>query len=150
MKILLVTGTTPFPSLIKRMCDIASQGEFLYLTIQTLSETNIDLPNVDQLKFIKGQRYWEEFDFIVCHGGAGTIFSLLNGKAKFIAVPNTDRGDSHQVEICEWLSAENLALSCSVDELTLEMIYSEHLSEVERNFFQKSTFNVEKLISYFT
>ncbi len=68
---------------------------------------------IEMIKFMDNTKFEElieESDFVICHGGVGSIFtSLLKGK-KVLAVPRLSKYgehvDDHQIEICEEL--ENL------------------------------------------
>jgi beta-1,4-N-acetylglucosaminyltransferase len=52
-------------------------------------------------------KYVKEARIIISHGGAGTIYGLLEKGKKIIALANLDRIDKHQKEILEKLSEED-------------------------------------------
>lgn len=49
---------------------------------------------------------------IIAHGGAGTIYELLNQGKKLIGVANLERTDTHQEEILKALSREGYIMWC--------------------------------------
>jgi UDP-N-acetylglucosamine transferase subunit ALG13 len=66
------------------------------------------IKTIDFLEEEEFNNYIEKSEFVITHGGVGSIFSaLLKGK-KVIAVPRlkkyTEHVDDHQVEICEKLA----------------------------------------------
>lgn len=55
------------------------------------------------------QEYVNRSEFVITHGGVGTIMPLLEQNKKVLAVPrikrNNEHVDDHQVEICKKLSS---------------------------------------------
>ena len=60
------------------------------------------------------RKYFESADYIICHGGVGTIFDgLYNGK-KILAVPRLakykEHVNDHQIQICKQLEDDGYIL----------------------------------------
>ncbi|MFG6596133.1 glycosyltransferase [Sulfitobacter sp. 1A13368] len=62
--------------------------------------------------------YCGNFDFIITHAGAGTVYKLLAAGRNLIVVPNVDRIDLHQLEIFRYLRANSFALCFTLQELS--------------------------------
>ena len=66
------------------------------------------------------QKYLNECDFVISHGGVGTIFTALNLHKKILVVPRLkkykEHKDNHQLEICKELQKENYLLYLSENE----------------------------------
>ena len=56
-------------------------------------------------------KYYENADLVISHGGPGTVFEVLRKKKKLIALPNRDRTDpNHQVEYLRAMEKETSAI----------------------------------------
>lgn len=59
-------------------------------------------------------KYIDEADLVITHGGVGTIFSALKKNKKVIAIPRLEKYgehiNDHQIEICEELEKEGYIL----------------------------------------
>lgn len=57
------------------------------------------------------REYINEAEFVICHGGVGSIFNALNMEKKVLAVPRLKKYeehiDDHQLEICKELTKKN-------------------------------------------
>lgn len=76
--------------------------------------TNFKSERIDVLKFLETDKYDEmikKSDFVICHGGVGSIFSALLENKKVLAIPRlkkySEHVDDHQIEICEELEKLN-------------------------------------------
>ncbi|MBU2870945.1 hypothetical protein KO502_09560 [Colwellia sp. E2M01] len=56
--------------------------------------------------------YYKDADVVITHGGAGTIFKLLELRKKIIVVLNNHRVDPHQVEIVNYVNENHYGLAC--------------------------------------
>lgn len=45
----------------------------------------------------------KEYDLVVCHAGAGTVYSTLELGLPMVVVPNTERVDLHQLELAKYI-----------------------------------------------
>lgn len=107
--IFVTVGTTPFDSLIKAINESGFQEEVI---IQKAEGKYIP-SNYEYFDFTnKIDTYYSKADLVVTHGGAGTIFKLLERGKKIIAVANDDRSDHHQSDILERLSRDGYLVWC--------------------------------------
>ena len=69
-------------------------------------------------------KYIEESDFVIAHGGVGTIFSAIKKGKKVIAVPRLEKYgehiNDHQIEICEEPEKEGYILYYRDGETSLD------------------------------
>ena len=79
-------------------------------------------------------KYIEQADLVIAHGGVGTIFSDIKKRKKVIAVPRLEKYgehiNDHQIEICEELEKEGYILyyrdgESSLDDLIREIKHKE-------------------------
>jgi beta-1,4-N-acetylglucosaminyltransferase len=141
MKNVLVTvGTTKFNSLVKYLDHHLPKIKNIDATFQ-VSKGGLRPHNYKWFEFDKDiTDYYMKADVIVCHAGAGTIFRLLELKRKILMVPNFDRVDSHQREICEYMAAHGHAVFCpKFDDIMIKLdaIDSIQLKPYIKDEFQK-------------
>lgn len=79
--------------------------------------TKYDSKKIEMIPFMKREKLVElikEADYIICHGGVGTIFDSLYEKKKILAVPRLEKYkehiNDHQIEVCRKLSEEGYIL----------------------------------------
>lgn len=85
--------------------------------------TKFDSKKIKMLGFIEQKKlneYIKEADFVICHGGVGTIFSALNMGKKVLVMPRLkkykEHKNDHQVEICRELEKEGYILYIKEDD----------------------------------
>lgn len=109
--IFVTVGTGKFEKLVKA-ADKLGKNIKEKIIIQKGSSM-CDVKNVKCFDFTdEFDKYVEEADLIISHGGAGTIFDLLNKNKKIIALANLNRTDKHQKEILEALGKEDHLIHC--------------------------------------
>jgi beta-1,4-N-acetylglucosaminyltransferase len=106
MSILVTVGTTPFDELIEEV-DSGDHAARAFLQIASGAYT----PKVARWgRFVDDfQNRCKAADIVVCHGGAGSVFGLLQSGVCPIVVPNLVRRDVHQVELGRWLERNRYA-----------------------------------------
>ena len=110
MKIFVTVGTTAFDNLIAAA---DQQLTNKYTLVSQISDGAYLPKNHEYFRFTdKVNRYFENADLIVCHGGAGTIYKVLELGKKLVIVPNLDRVDHHQLDICDFMVKNDHALAC--------------------------------------
>ncbi len=79
--------------------------------------TKYNSNKITMLDFISQEQlddYIEKSEFVICHGGVGTIFSCLAKKKKVLVVPRLkkykEHKNDHQLEICKQLQKEGYIL----------------------------------------
>jgi len=71
------------------------------------------IPSANHFRFNEQfKHYIAQADMIVTHGGAGTVFELLELGKKLVVVPNLYRVDSHQKDLARYLEQERFAVVC--------------------------------------
>jgi UDP-N-acetylglucosamine transferase subunit ALG13 len=117
MNIFVTVGTTAFDSLVK-FVDCHAYFDNHDVTIQ-----------YGPGKFVPGKRksmkysndidsYYRNAEVVITHGGAGTIYKLMELSKPTCVVPNLDRYDDHQLDICRHLSSKG------------HVLYAENLKDV--------------------
>lgn len=107
MKIFVTVGTTPFDGLI-RFCDKVLWRKYDF-TLQ-IASGNYQPTNCQWFRFSEDiDDYLVGSDLVITHGGAASVFSLLRRNIPTVVVPNTERLDGHQVELCNYLARNNYA-----------------------------------------
>ncbi|MDI6004321.1 PssE/Cps14G family polysaccharide biosynthesis glycosyltransferase [Cobetia marina] len=109
MKILVTVGTTAFDSLVlnvDKYCYKYRNDELIFQTCNELST----LSGVSFTFSKEIEAYYTSSDLVITHGGAGSIYKLLELNKKIIVCPNFDRIDHHQAEICKYVERNNFAL----------------------------------------
>ncbi|WP_199453639.1 PssE/Cps14G family polysaccharide biosynthesis glycosyltransferase [Vibrio owensii] len=118
MKYLVTVGTTAFDSLV-RVLDTELKGLEIEIIFQ-IGEGKYTPQNFEFFHYTSNilDKY-EDYVFIT-HAGAGTVFSLLDKERRFIAIPNLERKDKHQIELANYLDVNNYAEVCyDIDELVV-------------------------------
>lgn len=102
-----------------RMFDIVKRSKRLYKEkiIAQAGYTKYDSNRIEMFDFIpldEMDKYIEQADLVIAHGGVGTIFSAIKKGKKVIAVPRLakygEHINDHQIEICEELEKEGYIL----------------------------------------
>ncbi len=83
--------------------------------IAQIGNTNYENSNMKVVKFLDQElleKYINESEFVITHGGVGTIFTALKMNKKVLVVPRLKRykehKNDHQLEICKELQEEGL------------------------------------------
>lgn len=138
MKYLVTVGTTPFDQLIKYL-DLNLDRNKADLIFQTADgeykPTNFEYFNFTPDIFSKYSDYT-----IVTHAGAGTVFKLLELNRKFIAVPNLERKDKHQIELANFLFKNNYAEVCYSYSELVKVIFERKLLNSSYVKYDKEAF----------
>lgn len=79
--------------------------------------TKYESEKIKMLSFVSDEEFDDlisKCDFLICHGGVGTIFKALNMKKKILVVPRLKKYgehiNDHQLEICKALQEEGFLL----------------------------------------
>lgn len=106
------------------------------------SECNYE--NIKATKFMLQEEFdkcMEQADIVICHAGAGTIFTALKNKKKVLAVPRLkkygEHVDNHQIEICKELEKEEYILFFNDDsEASIEK-FDQKIRELKSKKFKE-------------
>ena len=111
MKIFVTVGNTQYNSLIKAIDESLSPNEF-DVTIQ-LADGKYTPENHKFFRYTQDiKSYFNDADVIITHAGAGTVFQLLEDKARMVVIPNQDRIDTHQLDLAQYVDNNNFANVC--------------------------------------
>lgn len=107
MRIFVTVGTTAFDPLV-RVVDAGPHAN--RATLQIADGEYVPLQS-EWCRFTSdiGSAFLAA-DVIVCHAGAGTVFSLLEAGVVPIVVANLVRRDKHQTELSDWLARRRYAV----------------------------------------
>ncbi|TBT28812.1 PssE/Cps14G family polysaccharide biosynthesis glycosyltransferase [Vibrio parahaemolyticus] len=126
MKILVTVGTGAFDSLVGYISDNDELAQYnITLQFGKGKETKNKKGNITAVRFIHDiSLSYSDYDLIITHCGAGTVFPLLELGANFIAVPNVDRIDKHQLELAKYLNDNRLCPVCFDQSCLSDMVNS--------------------------
>ena len=109
-RFLVLTGTTGVPLIERGLCRLGrSSHSFL---LQTKNKIDFyEGTNISHFNFLEmGMINCSEFDGVIGHCGAGTVFWALENKLPLLAVIDLNRPDDHQSDLGGWLKKYNFAL----------------------------------------
>jgi beta-1,4-N-acetylglucosaminyltransferase len=130
LKILVTVGSTPFNELFHYL-DLFFPR--LPMTYQTFSEKKFRHPSF--LYFNDFNSVLSEYDVVISHCGAGSVFKFLEARKTCLFVVNTERSDTHQIDIAKYVEANNYGLvAFSLSEIPLKLI--KLLGGYKSNFYQ--------------
>ena len=111
MKIILITvGTTAFNSLVRAASE-QLQGK--YELIFQIANGSFKPQGAEVFNYTNNlQDYYNRADLVITHGGAGSVYQLLEMRKKLVIVPNLERVDKHQLDICQFMQEHNHASVC--------------------------------------
>lgn len=116
MNILVTVGTTRYDKLIAQVASLASSSEMSEHVFFCQRADGLSFPETDNYKEMDYIPYIEkrypEFDLVITHAGAGSIFSLIDNGKKIIIVPNLDRIDKHQADIAQYMGEHDYSIIC--------------------------------------
>lgn len=147
MNILVTVGTTPFDSLIRAADEHISNEE--NAVICQIASGRYTPRNHS---FFTHSETFQEFvaqaDLVITHGGAATIFELLEQGKKIVVVPNLVRIDKHQLELARYIEANNYGVVCDdlnkLSEKAVECWASSYSTFESKPFFMQS-----EILNYF-
>lgn len=147
INVLVIVGTTTFDSLIKVLDRIEDNISYKF----QVSSGTYNVKYHPYKHFIENiEEVYSDFDLIITHAGAGTVYKLLEGLTPFLVVPNTERSDKHQLELAQFVRDNSLAKTCTVEELSTTNIESLLLSVIqfERTAYLKDEFSLKEHIIF--
>jgi len=118
--IFITVGTGKFDELIQKIDEIAGKKEKI---IMQIGNGEYIPKNCEYFRFKPSlEKYYKKSWLIICHGGAGTVYELLEKNKKIIGVANLNRTDVHQKEILKALSKDKYLIWCKDIEKISECI----------------------------
>ena len=111
MKVFVTVGNTQYNSLIKAIDETLSVDEFD--VIIQLADGSTTPKNHKFFRFTQDiETYFKDADVVITHAGAGTVFQLLEDKAKMVVIPNHERIDAHQLDLAQYVDNNKFASVC--------------------------------------
>ena len=111
MNILVTVGTKPFDLLIAAADQQFSNTEFS-VTCQIASGSY----QPEHHPYIHFTNSFSELiasaDIVITHGGAATVFELLEAGKKIVLVPNSLRTDNHQKDMASYVEHNQYGIVC--------------------------------------
>jgi beta-1,4-N-acetylglucosaminyltransferase len=121
MNILVTVGTSAFDELIEAVDKQLLQSEYS-LTCQIADGRYIPKNHLS-IKFSNDfTSLVNNADIVIAHGGAATVFELLEGAKKIVLVPNAKRIDKHQHDLAGFVQKQNYGVVCWSLETLLESV----------------------------
>ncbi|WGZ94049.1 MAG: PssE/Cps14G family polysaccharide biosynthesis glycosyltransferase [Candidatus Thiothrix putei] len=136
-RILVITGTTGFDSLVRKIDESRELEQNYEITLQ-IGEGVYHPKYKAWFDFDKSLRdKLADYDFFITHAGAGTIFMLLEHKKRVLVVPNVERPDKHQAELANYVRSQKLCAVCDhVQEIVPAILaidrHTQHLQPYEK------------------
>jgi beta-1,4-N-acetylglucosaminyltransferase len=96
----------------------------------------------------KFDEYVRKADLVVTHGGAGTLFDLMDKGKKIIGVANEERSDHHQSDLLQELSDSGYILWCR-DLTDLARTVTEGLGFTPQNYVKPESNIAKDIVSRF-
>ena len=147
MNILVTVGTTPFDSLIKATDEQISNQK--HAVICQIASGRYSPKNHSYFTHSETfQEFVAQADLVITHGGAATIFELLEQSKKIVVVPNLVRIDKHQLELAKYIEANNYGVVCEnlnkLSEKVVECWASSYSAFERKPFFMQN-----EILNYF-
>ena len=145
-RVLVITGTTGFDSLIKEIDECRELEKNFEFVLQTGDGKY--LPKFKKfIDFDKTlSKKLNDYDFFITHAGAGTIFMLLEQGKRVLVVPNTDRADKHQLELAQYVSSSQLCAVCLNVKEVVSFINEIDMKTAQLMPYEKKEFNATREI----
>lgn len=145
MKIFVTVGTQPHQ--FNRLMNYVSLLKLDEVVIQKGTSSFYD-PTIANFDYTNNmEKYIDEADVIITHGGVGSIIEALKLEKRLIIVPRLstldEHVDDHQLEICKYVEDNNFAfIANTFDELqnSLGQINDHKFNKFKEN---KKKFNTE-------
>jgi beta-1,4-N-acetylglucosaminyltransferase len=88
-----------------------------------------------------------DFDIIITHAGAGSVYSMLENKLRIIVVPNLDRVDKHQTEITHFVQQNDFADVCyAVENIENQIVALLENSSPKNTYIRDNFFKADDIL----
>jgi UDP-N-acetylglucosamine transferase subunit ALG13 len=146
MKILVTVGTSAFNSLIKAVDEQLKPKD--YQVICQIADGSYKPQKHNYLSFSNNFDDLIDFvDIVITHGGAGTIFNLLERGKKLLVVPNLERIDKHQMDLCNFIDINDYGVICpDLKKLLSQLKYS--LKHKPKKYQKEEFFMANDIVKY--
>jgi beta-1,4-N-acetylglucosaminyltransferase len=111
--IFVTVGTTHFDDLVREVDRLCAAGAIADRVSMQIGSGKYVPRNAGWVRYLDNLREMEQqADLVICHGGVGSLFELLDLKKNFIAVPNRQLPDDHQAQLLRALESEGCCRCC--------------------------------------
>ena len=111
--IFVTVGTTYFDELVMEVDRLCRAGVIADRCYMQIGSGKYIPQHADWVRYLDGLRDVEEqADLVICHGGVGSVFELLELNKQFIAAPNRQVKDDHQADLLRALESEGWCNCC--------------------------------------
>lgn len=146
MNLLVTVGTTRFDRLVQR---VALDPFFRsHECVLQVGPGGLHPEGFEVFEFTdRILAYYERAELVITHGGAGSIYQILELRKPMIIVPNTDRADQHQSDIATFMHNNGYALSVfALEELSNAVRMASNMKF--RTFERDAFFVGEDILSF--
>ena len=155
--VLLGTQNNSFHRLLEKIDDLIEKGVIQEKILVQSGYTNYKSKNMRIFDFIPQEeleRYQEQADLIITHGGVGSIISSIKKGKKVIAVPRLhefhEHVNDHQKQIVESFNRKGYIIGInSVDELEEALLKVKDFKPVKYEQKNKKDTKIIKIIEEF-
>ena len=155
--VLLGTQNNSFHRLLEKMDELINKGIINEKVIVQSGYTNYESKNMRVFDFIPQEeleRYQEQADLIITHGGVGSIVSSIKKGKKVIAIPRLHRYhehvNDHQKQIVESFDKKGYIIGIQrIDELRNAIIRAQEFEPRKYDDKEKSNSKILKIIEDF-
>jgi beta-1,4-N-acetylglucosaminyltransferase len=143
MKIFVTVGHTRFNSLFKMIAGF-NRPEWQFVSQIYDGEV---YPNCGEFfSYVDNiNDFYQKADVVITHAGAGSVFTLLEMGKPTIVVANTDRVDTHQNDLLDYVEKAHFAQVCrNLDSLEYLL---ENLISFKANKYKNEAFSAADAIS---
>lgn len=145
----MTVGTGSFDSLVNHCLRLFQYDYENEVTIQFGEMGKLSVSSsVELVPYIKNLQV-ENYDFVICHCGAGIVNELIKSATPFIAVPNLSRFDDHQLDLAK--AVEKIApeaICWKIEKLTAERLARHSMAPVPQRLSE--LFNTKNFAEYLT
>jgi beta-1,4-N-acetylglucosaminyltransferase len=114
INVFITVGTTEFDDLIEVIDKISLNLPDFNMVAQISSSAVYSPRNITFFDFSDDfESYVDSADIIICHAGAGSVYSMLEKAKRLIVVPNLSRVDKHQLELANFVQKNNFSIVCN-------------------------------------
>lgn len=105
----------PFDRMVAAVDQLVRDGKISETVNAQVGDSKLDLTGItafEACSYEEMQKYQEDSDIVICHGGSGSILGALDSGCRVVAMPRlTEHGevyDDHQLQIIGALEARGL------------------------------------------
>lgn len=139
LNILFVFGSLGSKSLLKKLKEFDGKlnPNHTYTLIGGLSnknKTDYQFKQIKVISYLPTKQMVEDYDLVICRGGATTLYELLNGRVNTISIPSPYVKHNHQEKNVDYLYEKNLISRIYEKDLTLERLNREINNFIDYDF----------------